>query len=184
MSADKGKPMGFNVVLGEKDFISFNLLGIGFVFLWFVGYIAVVIAFLSFSGFYKNLTPEGFVRYIWIPAGVMVGLCAGYYYYIRWQAVRFFKKAPDITAEVGYQVLDKGLSIRRGKEQKILKWDSFYRVAANRDVVAFFTSKSNAYIVPVAVLEEAEALEKLFQVVCREVPKKRLRLPRRWKIAN
>lgn len=178
MAESQGKTSTFTVALSREDFVAYNLLGTGFTFVWFALYIAIVVGVLSASGFYDNLTAGGFLRYIWLPAGLMVVLCCGYFGYIHWQARRFFEKNPEITAEVTYQLQKKGLNIKRGKEQKTVPWGSFYRVWANRRVVAFFTSKANAYIIPASVLRECGLLPELTALLKEQVPKRRLRLPR------
>lgn len=178
MTQPREKNIAFKVSLSQEDFVAYNLLGTGFAFLWFVVYITVVVTVLSVSGFYSRLTSEGFFRYLWLPAGLLAFLCVAYFGYVRWQAKQFFEKTPDMTAEVSYQALDKGLHIKRGREQKTIPWEGLYRVWGSRRVIAFFTSKSNAYIVPVSVLRESELLPELTSLLKEKVPKRRLRLPR------
>lgn len=168
------------VSLQREDFISFNMMGSGYAFVSFFIYVAVVVTILASSGFYTGLTQEGFIRYIWIPLGLYVFLCGSYYGYIRWRAIRFFEKTEDITAEVTYQILTKGLNVKRGKHHKTLPWEAMVKVAGNQRVLAFFSSKSNAYIVPVESLKAAGNFEDLIATLRTKVPKRRLRIPRGW----
>lgn len=180
MIEKKDKSSEFKVSLNADDFVSFNLQGSGFTFISIFAYVAIVIAVLAASGFYKELSAAGFIRYIWIPLGLYVLLCGAYYGYVRWKAVRFFKKSPEMFNEVVYQILNKGLNVKRGRDHKTVQWESFYRVAGNRRVLAFFTSKSNAYIVPIAAIEEAGVIDELTGLLKAKVPKQRLHLPRGW----
>lgn len=180
MSANNENPQGFKVSISEADFVSFNHIGTGFTFVSFLVYVAVVVVILASSGFYQGLTSQGFFRYIWMPLGLLAVLCGTYFNYIRFRSIRFFRSHPDMTAEVTYQILDKGLNIKRGRDQKTIPWDSFHRIVANRRVTAFFTSKANAYIIPNGALAEHTDTARLAELLRSKLPKRRLRLPKGW----
>lgn len=180
MAEKKNRMTEFQVTLSEEDFVAYNLIGAGFTFTSFFVYIVVVIAILANSGFYQGLTSAGFVRYIWLPAGLFILLCGAYYGYVRWRAVGFYRKTPDMAAEVRYQITNKGLNVKRDNQQKTVPWTGLYRVVGNKRVVAFFTSKANAYIIPVVTLKDAGVIDELIPLMKENIPKRRLRLPRGW----
>jgi len=73
------------------------------------------------------------------------------------QSKRQFLGNPVFSGTMHYSLADEGIILAAGEETATLPWDAVYRVKATRAYLYIFTSRKNAYIIPMDCIGEKRA---------------------------
>ncbi len=76
---------------------------------------------------------------------------------LSFKAFRQLKLSPSYKKPIDYTFFDEGVGIRQGEQEITLTWDMIVRLMLTKSMLAIYTSRVHAFVIPVSELGEDSA---------------------------
>lgn len=113
-----------------------------------LGLIISVLAFVMLIAFWGRLTYTYRVMLILVVlAFPVVNPCM-----LAFKAFRQFKLSPSYKKPLTYTFSDEGILVEQGEQSQMIKWDKICRLMLTKRMLAIYTGRMNAFVIPVSEL--------------------------------
>lgn len=162
--------VNFDIKLNWKDLFRFNLYQS---YVGFQGVVAILMPVIIFVIAGITLS-QGVYGYglLYILGGIVVLLYLPFTLYAR--AKNTMKKNAVLANTLHYKVDEHSIGVEQGGETGELPWEHVYKMVSTKHLIMVYSSRVNAYLIPVEQLgEKYSALKKIAE---KQLPKYRVRL--------
>ena len=73
---------------------------------------------------------------------------------LAWQTFKQLKLSPSYRQPLEYTFADDGITVKQGEVEQLLPWDKICRVMMTNSMIAIYTGRLNAFVIPLSELGE------------------------------
>ena len=152
VTEDNGMKLSFTIRLKAKDLFFFNMKQ---TYSGFNGWLSILLGLVFFWMAYSQGPTAGAAYVIlYIAAGILI---LAYNPLTLWtRAKRVTGKDPVLSQPLGYEISADGIHVTQQEAEAMLPWDQVYKMVEDKKQVRIYSSRINAYIIPLDQLEEAK----------------------------
>lgn len=147
------KPIEFDVLLLEEDYITFQFLD--FYKVRLVGKATIGIGIASIIIALFNVINFGFYEIRTSIASLLLGIVIllGYPYQMRKRAVASYAEDDLIKKNQHYAISESGVTVSSESEDQIISWSEIHKVYEHKKCLLIYRTKAIAYVIPKRYLD-------------------------------
>jgi hypothetical protein len=138
----------FDVKLQPVDLYRFNIYQ---TYRGAQGWISIILGILSFV---NAVATWGRTELPYTIMYIVVGLMFWFYMPVTlwFRSKATIRTNAVLSGELHYEVSDSGFHVTQGEEQGDLPWDAIYKAVSSKHNILIYTTRINAYIIPIEQL--------------------------------
>ena len=141
-------PIEFDVKITANDMYRFNMYHIYTSFTGILSILAAVLGFVAAVGTYGKVDTMYTVLYI------IFGIVFLFYFplTLKMRAARQISMSEALKSTLHYMLDDEGVHVSLGEENALLEWKQIYKMVSTKHNVLIYSSRVNAYILPMEIV--------------------------------
>ena len=153
-------PIEFDIKITDKDMYRFNMYhaytGFQGIFATIIGIVVLVVAVVTLKKVDMTYTLLYFLFGVIFLVYTPVNLWT--------RSKRQILLSPVLKGTLHYSMDDKGVHVRAGEQTALLEWNMIYRIVSTKSNLLIYSTRVNAYVIPLAQLgSQYESIKQLAQ---------------------